>query len=102
MSKEKNQNSARAAHYLECSRPHEHDMKLLNFTSYGEPQSKNLEQIFPPILNLDIFHKNLTPGELSCIWQIERVVTIALKFQWTRSPFLVSLSQPSLSCDVVF
>ena len=91
MSKEKNQNSVRAAHYLECSRPHEHDMKLLNFTSYGEPQRKKPEQISSPILNLDIFHKNLTPGELSYIWQIERVGIMALKFQWTRSPFFSEL-----------
>lgn len=87
MSKEKNQNPVRAAHYLECSRPHEHDMKLLNFTSYGKPQHKKPEQIFSPILNLDIFHKNLTPGELSYIWQIERVGIIALSFNEHEAPF---------------
>ena len=36
-----------------------------------------------------------------CIWQIERVGIIALKFQWSRSPFLVSFSKPSQSFDVV-
>ena len=81
-----------AQHTLECSRSHEHDMKLLNFTPYGE--HKKREQMSSPILNLDTFHKNLTPGELSCIWQIERVVTIALKFQWTRSPFFSELFAP--------
>ena len=65
VSKKQNHNSARAAHFLECSRSHEHDMKLLNFTPYGE--HKKREQMSSSILNLDIFHKNLTPGELSCI-----------------------------------
>ena len=79
MSKKQNHNSACAAHFLECSRSHEHDMKLLNFTPYGE--HKKREQMSSSILNLDIFQKNLTPGEFSCICQIERVVTIAMKFQ---------------------
>ena len=48
--------------------PHEHDMKLPNFTSYEE--RTKTEQMSSSILNLDIFHKNLTPGELSCICQI--------------------------------
>ena len=44
------------------------------------------------ILNLDIFHKNLTPGELSYIWQIERVGIIALSFNEHEAPLLVSFS----------
>ena len=66
-------------------------MKLLNFTSCGDSQRKKPEKISSPILNLDIFHKNLTPRELSYIWQIERVGIIALKFHWTRSPFFSEL-----------
>ena len=66
--------------------------------------STNEDEFLFHCLNVDIFFKNSTPGWFAYIYkQSEPVQIIALKFQRTRSPFLlVTFSPPLPSCYLNF
>ena len=68
---------------------YDYDAKSPNATFFEELEHTNFLSLF---LNLDKFLKNSTPGEISYIWQIERVQIDAIKFKRTEIYFLESLS----------
>ena len=66
---------------------YDYDAKSPNATFFGELEHTNFLSLF---LNLDKFLKNSTPGEISYIWQIERVQIDAIKFKRTEIYFLAT------------
>ena len=78
-----------SAHALRVFWPplYDYDAKSPNATFFWELEQTNFLSLF---LNLDKFLKNSTPGEISYIWQIERVQIDAIKFKRTEIYFLAT------------
>ena len=67
---------------------HDYDVKLPNLTFYGG-RGHTMTNFPSSFLNLNKILKNSTPGNVACIWHIERVQIDAIKFERTQIHFFV-------------
>ena len=65
---------------------HNYDVKMPNFTFYGERKQRKRKQFL--FLNLDMVPRNSTPGGFAYIWQSKWVEVIAMKTERTQIHFL--------------
>ena len=65
---------------------HNYDVKMPNFTFYGERKQRKRKQFL--FLNLDMVPRNSTPVGFAYIWQSKWVGMIAMKNERTQIHFL--------------
>ena len=69
---------------------HDYDVKPSNLTICGG-RGHTIDEFSFIFFSLNKILKNLTPGNVACIWRIERVQIDAIKFERTQIPFFTDV-----------